>query len=400
MREAAVIVAGGRGRRLGAPANGKAALSVPGGSLLGRVCAAVSQEVASIVVVAAADQQVPTLPSHSSVTIDVIRDSCPGAGPLSAIADGLRHLQQAADPPVRCVLTACDVPLLKPAVVRRLLDACEREVEWVVPTIAGHRQVLLSAITMSSLPVIERLLQAGRRDLQGLVGELACRELDATTLRSVDPALASFLDIDTPADLVTIRSMEAENLPSFSPTIEALLANPDGSPRLPELGPGRPVEAHRQTLRALTVAEICDELTIHDLAAARCCLAGLWLWNDFLDESHQISQGIDTPEGSYWHGIMHRREPDPDNAKYWFQRVGRHPVFLPLAAAARRLGVGRSSLGAAEAWRPSAFIDWARRLPPGSADEHAARIVAAWEWRLLFAHCLRQACGRDDLEMR
>lgn len=398
MREAAVIVAGGRGRRLGAPVNGKAAVSFPGGSLLGRVCAAVSQEVASIVVVAAADQQVPPLPIHSSVTIDVIRDSRPGAGPLSAIADGLRHLQQTADPPARCVLTPCDVPLLKPAIVRRLLDACEGEVEWVVPTIAGHRQVVLSAIAMSSLPVIEQLLQAGQRDLQGLVGQLACCEMDATALRSVDPALVSFQDIDTPADLVTIQSMEAETPPSFSPTIEALLANPDGSPRLPDLGPGQPVEPHRQALRALTVAEICDGGAIRDPAAARCCLAGLWLWNDFLDESHQISQGIDTPEGSYWHGIMHRREPDPGNAKYWFQRVGRHPVFLPLAAAAHRLAAGSSLQGGAEAWRPAAFIDWARRLPPGSPEEHAARMMAAWEWRLLFAYCLREACGGKDLE--
>ena len=43
---------------------------------------------------------------------------------------------------------------------------------------------------------------------------------------------------------------------------------------------------------------------------AACCLCGLWLLHDFLDESHSLSQEITTDTGSYWHGIMHRREPD------------------------------------------------------------------------------------------
>jgi hypothetical protein len=56
---------------------------------------------------------------------------------------------------------------------------------------------------------------------------------------------------------------------------------------------------------------------------------------DFLNESHEISQtmeGRGTPKtADYWHGIMHRREPDAGNAAYWFRRVGTHPAFEPLA---------------------------------------------------------------------
>jgi hypothetical protein len=60
--------------------------------------------------------------------------------------------------------------------------------------------------------------------------------------------------------------------------------------------------------------------------------AGLWLLAGELDRSHSVSQILETAEGSYWHGIMHRREGDFWNAKYWFRRVGRHPVLEQLAS--------------------------------------------------------------------
>lgn len=55
--------------------------------------------------------------------------------------------------------------------------------------------------------------------------------------------------------------------------------------------------------------------------------AGLWLYVDELDHSHRISQGIEDATGSFWHGIMHRREGDFGNSHYWFHRVGKHPAM-------------------------------------------------------------------------
>src|SRR4051812_4745927 len=45
--------------------------------------------------------------------------------------------------------------------------------------------------------------------------------------------------------------------------------------------------------------------------------AGLWLYVDDLDRSHTVSQSITDATGSFWHGIMHRREGDFANSHYW-----------------------------------------------------------------------------------
>ena len=58
---------------------------------------------------------------------------------------------------------------------------------------------------------------------------------------------------------------------------------------------------------------------------------------DALDECHRIFQEDHTDAGSYWHGMMHRREGDFDNARYWFRRAGALPIAAALHAEAARV---------------------------------------------------------------
>ena len=110
--------------------------------------------------------------------------------------------------------------------------------------------------------------------------------------------------------------------------------------------------------------------------------AGLWLYCGFFDESHAISQDLHTADGSYWHGILHRMEPDAWNAGYWFRRVGTHPVFAELNEAARALGF---STGAR--WDPFAFIDACDRAE--SSQVTLLQQVQLAEWQLLFHYCAK-----------
>ena len=94
--------------------------------------------------------------------------------------------------------------------------------------------------------------------------------------------------------------------------------------------------------------------------------AGLWLYVDDLDRSHTICQGIDDETGSYWHGIMHRREGDFSNSHYWFRKVGNHPAMALI-----------------DGYDPHRFIDEAEAQ---HGDNSAVLVdLQHREWNALFA---------------
>ncbi len=185
---------------------------------------------------------------------------------------------------------------------------------------------------------------------------------------------------------------------AYGPAFAPLLRDGPLSP----LGPGRPDEARRPALAALAEDDAFAPRRVVDRDMAAACRAGLWLLFDFLDESHAISQDIHTPEGSYWHALMHRREKDFSNSKYWFRRVGDHAIFEPLRRAARDLA-GESPhpsarfLKTKSDWDPFAFVDLCEASLSGrSPCEALCRGVQQCEWRLLFDYCHRAAVGRDE----
>ena len=152
----------------------------------------------------------------------------------------------------------------------------------------------------------------------------------------------------------------------------------DRVPLMP-LGPGRPESSLGEALAAIGDAQLAPR-GVADRQMIAACRSGLWLAFDFLDESHKLSQEIETPEGSFWHAIMHRREPDPSNSKYWWRRVGQHPVLRQLREQAPALGYTFTS--------PDAFVDFCEEVRDGgSGEEQLARKVQLLEWRLLFEWC-------------
>ena len=133
---------------------------------------------------------------------------------------------------------------------------------------------------------------------------------------------------------------------------------------------------------------------------AQCLLSGLWLWHDWLDLSHGISQSVHTPSGSFWHAIMHRREGDFSNAKYWYARCRHHPVLHDMAARAPSVLAAAPKIPTLHqlidgGWNPDGFVDIVEAVHRDADDPLYAAAVKLQqiEWQTLFDHCARGAVG-------
>jgi len=113
---------------------------------------------------------------------------------------------------------------------------------------------------------------------------------------------------------------------------------------------------------------LVEELCSPDLALP--LQAALWLYVDELDRSHRLAQQLEDQTGSYWHGIMHRREGDFANSHHWFTKVGAHPAMALI-------------LG----YDPHAFID---AVAAAKGDPAALAGLQRREWANLFRWCADQ----------
>ncbi len=160
---------------------------------------------------------------------------------------------------------------------------------------------------------------------------------------------------------------------------------------------GEPADRESQeALDLLTIETAFAHTTIENRDMAACCISGVWLLHDFLNESHTISQGIETPSGSFWHAIMHRREGDFSNAKYWFRRVGSHPAFVTLAEKAAKKDSEIASGQMQAEWNPFLFVDQCQSAIHGPLDasDSARSLCEALqqaEWEALFHFCYQAA---------
>jgi hypothetical protein len=88
-----------------------------------------------------------------------------------------------------------------------------------------------------------------------------------------------------------------------------------------------------------------------------CIRAALHIANDDWEAAHRIVQESDDADGYLLHAILHRREGDYDNARYWFSRAGEHPVYERLYSGAKDVWPGILQWGR---WRPELFVDMAQ----------------------------------------
>lgn len=136
------------------------------------------------------------------------------------------------------------------------------------------------------------------------------------------------------------------------------LASIFATPEPADLGPGPRAGVKAESDVRSAVAALGRKGRNADLL-----LALALLWHDHHDPAHEICQVIENADGSYVHAILHRREPDYWNSKYWFRRVGAHPAYGELARQVAEFlkDAGQTSLLSklipGGRWDAMAFVD-------------------------------------------
>ena len=192
----------------------------------------------------------------------------------------------------------------------------------------------------------------------------------------------------------------------YSLTIAGIVQKLETRDPLPPLAPREEWDSElTHQIQDLSLETLFDGQSVKDSMMGDALQSGLLLWNDALDASHTISQGIESRTGSYWHGIMHRREPDYSNAKYWFERVEVHPTFPSLRERALALLQSGSTesdsladyaeaIKKTEDWDAFRFVDWCQAADRDRSTPEAVKVflqaIQVEEIKLLLNYSYQQ----------
>jgi molybdopterin-guanine dinucleotide biosynthesis protein A len=184
----AVILTGGKSSRMGRP---KALLPFAGEPLIAHVVRNLKIIFAEAVVVAAPEQELPSLPAV------LVRDAVAYQGPVSGIYHGLK-----ASTAEVCFVTSCDAPFLNLQLIANLLSWIS-DYDVVVPYWQKRFQPLHAAYRRSVAPLLREQLERGEMRPISLYPKVRTREIHEEEIRRIDPEGLSFLNMNSPEDYDT-----------------------------------------------------------------------------------------------------------------------------------------------------------------------------------------------------
>jgi hypothetical protein len=202
-------------------------------------------------------------------------------------------------------------------------------------------------------------------------------------------------------------------MPALLPSegLSGKVGHPSGvDPQLDSMTPGRGSDRGAKLFDPSGVGSTIDSELGKVLAARavveQCCgsvpaplQAAMWLYVDDLNRSHEISQGIAGPVGAYWHGIMHRREGDFWNAKYWLRQA--EPIWSEEACFRLDSSSAQMFDGRADGYNggsklphsnlrfdPLVFVDQVEAARGANPVDLVA--MQRLEWMALFTYCVER----------
>lgn len=185
------VLAGGKSRRMGTD---KSFVLLNGKPLLQHVIERVSKLQVPIMLIANEREK------YAAFGLPIFSDIIPNAGSLGGVYTAL---QQSSAKHTRTLCVACDMPFLNPTLLRFLIDQSS-EYDVVVPSIEGQAQGLHAVYSPSCLPIMKQQIEGGDLTIQHIFQQVKTRFVGEDILRTFDPDLRSFVNLNTPTDLESI----------------------------------------------------------------------------------------------------------------------------------------------------------------------------------------------------
>jgi len=170
----------------------KATLPFGAETMLQRVVRLLGEVVSPIVAVAAREQLLPQLPEAVIIT----RDEREAKGPLEGIRAGLSALPESIE---AAYITSCDVPLLVPAFVERMI-VLMGDHDIAVMEVDGFPHPLSAIYRRDTLSHVESLLAGDRLRPVFLFDAVRTRRVKPEEMLVVDPELKTLRNLNTPED--------------------------------------------------------------------------------------------------------------------------------------------------------------------------------------------------------
>jgi len=191
-----IILAGGGGTRFSGV--DKARLAVGEGELIAGAVKLMQAYFAEVLIVHNGRR------SYGFAGVREVADEAGGCGPLMGLYSGL----QASGHDLNLVM-GCDMPWVRPAVVRLLMEAAGDN-DVTVPEVNGYLEPLLAVYHRRVAPIVKEYLDMKYRKLIIFYDDVKVKKITEEQLREVDPALRSFVNINTPEDLNAAKATNDE----------------------------------------------------------------------------------------------------------------------------------------------------------------------------------------------
>lgn len=195
-----IVLAGGRSSRFGSD---KARALLGGEALVTRVVSTCAPLCRRVFVVSAPGKGYSDL--LTGLPAGAVHDPAPHEGPLAGVLAGLEAARSGW-----ALVCSCDAPLLQEPLLDLLLMRCSGEVQAVFCEVDGRLQPFPCLLAVDALVQLQTAFAAGERRVGRALGELRHATLTEAPIRTVDPQLLSFRNVNAPGDLAALAGVLSE----------------------------------------------------------------------------------------------------------------------------------------------------------------------------------------------